>query len=80
MKQREYLGAECPFIVFRGKDMTPKQRLIYLGWPLEDALTFCFSKRKEGGLEGFVEELEAEAKEESRYALVCRQAAREALG
>lgn len=65
---------------FRGEAMTPEQRLIYLGWPLEDAVTFCFSKRKEGGLEEFVSALEAEARDEARYDLVCRQAAREALG
>lgn len=60
--------------------MTPEQRLIMLGWPLEDALTFCYSKRKEGGLEAFVSSLEDEAREQARYDLVCRQAAREALG
>ena len=60
--------------------MSEELRLIKLGWPLEDALTFCFSKRKEGGLLEFVEAEEEKARDRARYEFVCRQAAREALG
>lgn len=80
MKRRENPVAECPFIFFRGDTVSEELRLIRLGWPLEDAITFCFSKRKEGGLEEFVMAEEKKAREQARYALVCRQAAREALG
>ena len=59
--------------------MNEEIRLIRLGWPLEDALTLCFSMRKEGGLAAFVEAEEARAREEARYALMCRNAAREVL-
>lgn len=59
--------------------MTPEQRLIRLGWPLEDALTFCFSKRKEGGLEQFVTAEEEKARDEAQYILTCRNAAREVI-
>lgn len=59
--------------------MSEELRLVRLGWPLEDAVTFCFSKRKEGGLLEFVEAQEAKTKEEVNYILVCRNAAREVL-
>ncbi len=79
MEQREFPVVACPFI-YRGDTVSEEQRLIRLGWPLEDALTFCYAKRKEGGLCAFVDALEAEARDKARYDLVCRQAAREALG
>lgn len=59
--------------------MNEEIRLIRLGWPLEDALTLCFSLRKEGRLEAFVEAEEAKARDEANYILVCKNAAREVL-
>ena len=59
--------------------MGEELRLISLGWPLEDAVTLCFSLRKEGRLEAFVEAEEARAREKVRYEMVCRNAAREVL-
>lgn len=59
--------------------MSEELRLISLGWPLEDALTLCFSLRKEGKLAAFMEAEEARVREEARYALMCRNAAREVL-
>lgn len=38
--------------------MSDEMRLVSIGWPLEDALTFCFSARKEGSLEDFIQEQE----------------------
>lgn len=38
--------------------MSEEQRLISIGFPLEDALTICYSLRKEGTLRQFVEEQE----------------------
>lgn len=40
-----------------------EQRLISLGWPLEDAVTLCNSLRKEGVLQAFVEAEEEKARE-----------------
>ena len=59
--------------------MTEELRLIRLGWPLEGALTLCYSLRKEGKLTGFVEAEEAKARNETGYILTCRNAAREVL-
>lgn len=59
--------------------MTEELRLIRLGWPLEDAVTLCYSLRKEGRLKAFVEAEEAKARDEARYVLTCRNAAREVL-
>ena len=59
--------------------MSEEIRLIRLGWTLEDALTLCFSLRKEGRLEAFVEAEEDRAREKARYEMMCRNAAREVL-
>lgn len=79
MEQREFPVVTCPFIIFWGDTVGEELRLIRLGWPLEDAITFCYTKRKEGGLEEFIEALEDETRDRARYDLVCRQAAREAI-
>lgn len=53
-------SVECPFI-FWGDSLQEERRLMQLGWPIEDALTFCFSIRREGGLESFVKAQEEKA-------------------
>ena len=50
--------------------MYEELRLMALGWPLEDALTFCHAMRKEGELETAMDEIEARSKLEKSY--VCR--------
>lgn len=38
--------------------MYEEQRLIMIGFPLDDAINICHSMRKDGSLETFVEEQE----------------------
>ncbi len=45
-----------------------EQRLISMGWPLEDALTLCHSLKKEGMMEQFVKELEEKYRETGKAA------------
>lgn len=44
--------------------MREEMRLVSIGWPLSDALTFCFTMRKDlEDLEGFVSQAESEYRE-----------------
>lgn len=48
--------------------MREEMRLVSIGWPLSDALTFCFTMRKDlEDLEGFVSQAEKEYRK--RYAV-----------
>lgn len=44
--------------------MREEMRLVSIGWPLSDALTFCFTMRKDlEDLEGFISKAEREYRE-----------------
>lgn len=53
--------------------MTEERRLIAIGFPLDEAITLCYSMRKEGTLAEFVE------KEEEKYFNLCKCIVDEAL-
>lgn len=61
----------------KGRDfvtLNEEQRLISIGYPLEEAFGICRSLRREGGLREFVEAREAEHRER------CREYVREVIG
>lgn len=49
-------------------------RLISIGFPLSEALSICYSLKKEGTLEDFIQQQEKE------YRKQCEQLAKEAIG
>ena len=56
------IGYSFP-LFFCDKDVVAiyaEQRLISMGWPLEDALVLCHSLKKDGLLEQFVADIEKE--------------------
>lgn len=54
--------------------MYEEQRLMSIGFSLDEAVSLCHSLRKEGKLQEFVEE------QERRYREVCRRAVDEVMG
>lgn len=55
--------------------MYEEQRLISMGWPLEDALTLCHSLRKENELASFMKDVETvykkATKKDGAYERIC---------
>lgn len=46
--------------------MREEMRLVSIGWPLSEALSFCFTMRKDReDLEGFISKAEAEYKKDN---------------
>ena len=59
----------------KGRDILKEElRLISIGFPLSEALSICYSLKKEGTLEEFIQQQEKE------YRKQCEQLAKEALG
>lgn len=54
--------------------MREEERLIYLGWPVDEAISLCHTLRREGVLRQFMEETER------KYRAVCREIVDEAMG
>lgn len=54
--------------------MKDELRLISIGFPLSDAVSICYSLRKEGTLEAFIRE------QEKKYHRECEKIAAEAIG